>query len=204
MNDTQYDAIIVLGRSINPDSTIVDVDKTRLDKVAELYKGGASNSIIVCGSHGYKAVDTPDLTEAQAYAQYLEGLGVPRSAILLEPDSQETLGNLLFAKMNILMKQDWHRLLIIPTYNHSSERIDYLMTKIFGDKYTWDIVRVGQNDQQANSAREAKSLQQTKEINDQFADGDHVAIYQGLMDTHPAYGGTRWTIDELRHELGHQ
>ena len=45
-----------------------------------------------------------------------------------------------------------------------------------------------------NIQRETKSLALTKQINDVFEDGDHDAIYDGLMASHPAYGGTLRTI----------
>lgn len=53
-----------------------------------------------------------------------------------------------------------------------------------------------------NTMREKKSLELTKQINDVFRDGDHKAIHKGLMESHPAYGGTRRTIEELRELLG--
>ena len=203
MSNVHYDAIVILGRSLNPDSSLVDADKERLEKVVQLYKEGAATAIVVCGLHGYKSIEKPVLGQAQAYANYLERLGIPHSAIFLETKSQETLGNLLFAKMHILMKYNWHTLLVIPTYNHSTERIEYLLKKVLGGDYTWNILRIGENEDPTNSDRETKSLTQTKEINDQFTDGDHEAIYKGLMETHPAYGGTKYTMEELRNELKH-
>jgi hypothetical protein len=100
------------------------------------------------------------------------------------------------------MQHKWRSLLVIPTQNQMTERIDYLLKKIFGNDYSYDILRVGENMEQSNLEREAKALKHTKDINDIFQDGDHEAIYKGLMETHPAYGGTKWTVDELRRELG--
>lgn len=202
MNNLRYDAIILLGGAISPDGSLDNTDKARLEKAARLYKNDTANVIIVCGSHGYKEIERPTLSEAQVYANYLENFGVPRSAIYLETESQETLGNLLFTKMQILMKHDWHTLLVLPTYNHSSERVRYLLKKILGSEYSWDILREDENKEPTNLEREAKSLKLTKDINDRFADGDHEAIHKGLMETHPAYGGTKWTVDELRKTLG--
>lgn len=146
-------------------------------------------------------IDIPAQSEAVVYAQYLQELGIPNEAIYVEDESQETLGNILFAKMNILMKHQWHKVLVLPSYNHSTERIEYILQKVLSREYDHEIFRVGENKAPANLAREAKSFKYTKEINDKFADGDHEAIYKGLMATHPAYGGTKWTIEELRKEL---
>jgi hypothetical protein len=62
-------------------------------------------------------------------------------------------------------------------------------------------LRARENLKRENLELEAKALQYTKAINDAFTDGDDKAIYKSLMKTHPAYGGTKWTIDELRKEL---
>lgn len=201
MTNTQYDAIILPGGGVKSDGSLDKAAKDRLDRTAQVYNKGNIQAIIVCGSHGYKGVNKPILSEAQAYANYLMNLGIQSGSIYLETKSQDTLGNFLFAKMRIIVPHDWRTLLVIPTQNHSTDRINYLLKKIFGNAYRWDILRVGENLERANLEREAKALKYTKVINDAFADGDDEAIYKGLTETHPAYGGTKWTIDELRKEL---
>jgi hypothetical protein len=204
MEHATYDAIIITGEGFNSDGSLADITKTRLEKAAELYKHGDARAIIICGLYGYKAVEKPIKSEAAAYAEYLYELGIPKEVVYLEVESQETLGNILFAKMHILIKEGWHKVLVMPSYNQSSDRINYLLQKILGSEYEWQVLRVGENKDPANLAREAKSLMYSKEINDKFIDGDHEAIYKGLMETHPAYGGTKWTTEELRIELGSQ
>lgn len=196
-----YGAIILPGGGVNLDGSLDAAAKNRLDKAIQVYDAGDAQAIVVCGSHGYKGTVRPVISEAQAYANYLEGRGIAKDDIYLESVSQETLGNFLFAKINIIMHHDWRYFLVIPTQNQTTERIEYLLQKIFGENYGWDILRVGENEDQANLAREAKALRYTKVINDKYTDGDHEAICRGLMESHPAYGGTRWTIDELRGEL---
>lgn len=201
MNSTEYDALLLPGGGVSPNSTLDPTVIPRLEKAVELYKAGNISAIITCGSHSYKTGEKPLFTEAQAYANYLIKLGIPSKNIYLEEDSQESLGNILFAKMNILMQHNWHKLLVIPTYNQSTERVSYLLKKILGSEYTWEILRVGENKDPANIEREAKATKLTVDINDVFVDGDHEAIYKGLMETHPAYGGTKWTLDELSKEM---
>lgn len=204
MKSTPYDAVILPGGGIQPDGSLADTAKARLEKAAELYKNGDVRTVIVCGAHSYKALQKPTATEAEVYASYLQSLGVPTGKIYLETESQETLGNFLFTKIHILLKHNWSHVLVIPSYGHSTDRVSYLLQKVLGPGYSWNILRVGENTDPANLAREAKSLQYTKEIQDVLADGDHQAIYKALMETHPAYGGTRWTVEELREQLGQQ
>lgn len=203
MSATPYDAVLILGKSLNDDGTVPAPDKIRLDRAAEAYASGQVSAVIPCGSHGYKNVNDITVTEAEAYAAYLEGKGVPRRDVYLEDESQETLGNILFAKMQLLIPHGWRRLLVIPTVQHSEERIAYLLQKILGETYTWELLHTDIVADESNRQREQKALELTREINDVFADGDHDAIYAGLMETHPAYGGTKWTMDELRQEMKH-
>jgi len=201
MKHLHYDAIILPGGGVSLDGAIDGAAQDRLDQAIRVHGAGDAQAIVVCGSHGYKGTVRPVTSEARAYANYLEGKGVASDDIYLESESQETLGNFLFAKMNIIMHHEWRSFLVIPTQNQTTERIEYLLQKIFGQNYDWEILRVGENKDQANLAREAKALRYTMAINDAYTDGDHEAIYRGLMESHPAYGGTKWTIDELREEL---
>ena len=92
--------------------------------------------------------------------------------------------------------------MVVPQANHSTESVEYLLRKILGPSFEWIIVRSAENLNEQTVARERKSLELTRQINDAFEDGDHDAIYKGLMNSHPAYGGTLTTIDELRRILG--
>jgi|GEM_PF-2436894 len=202
MQSSRYDVIILPGGGVGYGGSIDELAKDRLDRAVQLHNQGTAQAIVVCGSHSYKGLEKPLIGESRAYANYLETRGIPAESIYLETESQETLGNLLFAKMNIIVQHQWCSLLVIPTQNQTTVRIEYLLQKIFGSSYSWNILRVGENKEQTNLARETKSLKYTKIINDAFQDGDHEAIYKGLLETHPAYGGARWTVEELRKELG--
>lgn len=201
MVNKKYDAILVLGGSLTTDEHISDKDKARLQKVIELYKSGTASVIVVCGSYSYKYIEEVSITEAEAYANYINSFMVSSAPIYLENESKETLGNILFAKIGILEPHNFHKLLVLPTHKHSTERIEYLLKKVLGPGYSWDLLKVDQSDDAANAEREALALKHSKDINDTFADGDTKAIYDGLMETHPAYGGTKWTLDELREEM---
>jgi uncharacterized SAM-binding protein YcdF (DUF218 family) len=146
-------------------------------------------------------MEKPAISEARAYAQYAEDLGVDPSKIFTEERSQETLGNILFTKMQILLPNDWKRIIVVPQVNHMNDRIDYILQKVLGPDYEWAVVRAGMNVDESNIAREMKSLELTMQINDAFEDGDHDGIYKGLIASHPAYGGTLKTVDELRELL---
>lgn len=202
MTENKYDAVLVLGGGINLDGTLSDDVKTQIEKAVELFEQHSVGALIFSGLYGYKNEQKLPISEARAYAQYAQSLGVDAGNIYIEERSQETLGNILFTKMEILIPHGWTRILVVPQINHLGERIDYLLQKILGPGYEWTVVRPGVNQEEKNVAREMKSLELTKQINDVFEDGDHQAIYDGLMASHPAYGGTLKTIEELREILG--
>lgn len=204
MTTETYDAIMLLGGGINIDGSLTEAAKLQVQKAVELYNLYSPHAIITCGLYGYKNEKEPPISEARAYARYAETLGINQSKIYLEERSQETLGNLLFAKMSILIPHTWTRIIIVPGKDHLTERVAYLAQKVFGPTYTWKIVRAGENLDERNVAREKKALELTKGINNALRDGDHDTIYAGLLATHPAYGGTRWTTEELRKLVGYK
>lgn len=197
-----YDAILILGGGIHLDGGLPETAKVYIREAVRLYGVYSPYAFITAGLHGYKSEEKPVVSEAKAYAHYAESLGVPTAAIFLEERSQETLGNILFTKMNILIPNGWNRLLVIPQVNHLTERVEYLLQKVLGPTYEWTIVHPLANLSADNVTRESKSLSLTRQINDAFEDGDHDAIYKGLMESHPAYGGTLQTVEELRRLVG--
>lgn len=202
MSTEKYDAIVLLGGGIRLDGSLPDVTKEQVRHAVALFHSHAAEGLIASGLYGYKGEEKPSISEARAYARYAEELGVDPASIYIEERSQETLGNILFTKMELLIPNNWTRILVVPQVNHLTERVEYLLEKILGPGYEWRIVRPGMNLDEQNVAREQKALAMTREINDAFVNGDHNAIYKGLMDSHPAYGGTLRTIAELRKELG--
>ncbi len=202
MIEEKYDAVLTLGGGINLDGSLSDITKEQVRVAVDVFRSHSAEAFIASGLYGYKGEEKPVISEAKAYANYAENLGINPHQIYLEERSQETLGNILFTKMNILIPNGWTHIVVVPQVNHLTERIDYLLQKILGSGYDWIIVRPSVNLDEKNVARETKSLELTMQINDGFKDGDHVAIYDGLMASHPAYGGTLRTIDELREILG--
>lgn len=201
MFDKKYDAVLVLGGGINLDGSLPDAIKAQVQEAVNLFELHSAQAFITSGLYGYKGEEKPIISEAKAYARYAESLGIHPSKIYIEERSQETLGNILFTKMEILIPNNWTHILVVPQINHLTERVDYLLQKILGPGYEWIVVRPNVNLDEKNVARERKSLQLTRQINDAYEDGDHDAIYEGLMASHPAYGGTLRTIEELREML---
>lgn len=78
--DESFDAILVLGASINPDGSPSDILRERLDTAIELYELGASSKIIMSGD------DQSDISydEVSAMKAYAVAQGVPSENIFCD------------------------------------------------------------------------------------------------------------------------
>ena len=93
----QCDAIVVLGgtsvRKCYPRMDAEEMGGARLLQAARLYRGKKAKYIIVSGGLPYKSTDGTTRTEADDMQDVLIGMGVPRSAVLREVESRNTVEN---------------------------------------------------------------------------------------------------------------
>lgn len=88
----QSDAILVLGASVYADGTPSDMLADRLDVASELYFAGAAPQIIVSGAQ------SQNYDEPAAMKRYCVNLGVPESAIVMDPEGDDTYASVYRAK----------------------------------------------------------------------------------------------------------
>lgn len=197
-------AVIVLGSGVGLDGSIGPHQKEQVQKAYDLIVSGDADILITCGSYGYKQDHRPVMTEAQAYKNYAVSIGVPIDKIYTEEKSMETVGNLLFAKTDIMIPNNWIEFVVIPGYNHSDERVEYITHKVFGPKYMWSLVRANKNEDPINAEREKRSMKITTDINDPISDGDHEVIWATLYKNHPAYNpNSVLKLEDLKNQLSH-
>lgn len=89
----QADAILVLGASVYADGTPSDMLAHRLEVACDLYFSGAAPTIIVSGDN-----ESSHYNESDAMAAYCMGLGVPESAIVVDPKGYDTYDSVYRAK----------------------------------------------------------------------------------------------------------
>jgi uncharacterized SAM-binding protein YcdF (DUF218 family) len=179
-----YDVIVILCGGIKDDGSLTEHQKQLVELGVHLVEEGAASNLAICGGYGYKVKRVPDILEAKAYKSYALTLGMSDQHVFIETDSKDTLGNAYFLKVQILLPHNWKNLLVIPSINHTNARVNYVLQKVLGSGYSWDIRRANENTNPENLAREERSLALTKEINDVFTDGDHEAIYKGMRLSH--------------------
>lgn len=182
-------AIVVLGCGIDTAGTLNPDAEGSVRLAIDTLAMHPEACLIMTGYVSYKATFTPPISEAQAMKDYAVNLGIPESKIFVEAESKDSLGNLYFTKINLLIPLDIKDILIIRGPNQSDKRIDYLATKVLGSEYAYEIIRpdIARPEEQD---REEKSLRLAKQWLDPVDNGDMPAIYGLMRDRHPGYSGS--------------
>jgi len=90
----RYDAIVLLGVELGSDDRPTQEMHARAKEAAIQYAAGAAPVIVACGG----TLQGHAVSEAEVMAGLLTALGVPGESILLENQSQDTMGNMRFAR----------------------------------------------------------------------------------------------------------
>ena len=192
-------AILVLGCGIDSIGNL-NPDAEGSARIAlDCLRDQPDSYIIMTGSVSYKAEFKPSVSEAQAMKDYAISLGTPQNKIFVETESKDTMGNLYFTKLNLLIPLGIKDVTIVRGPNQSDERIEYLATKILGDDYNFKVI--GPNIQRpSEKEREQKSLDMAKRWLNPINNGDMPAIYSLMRERHPGYNSSLG-LDELEELL---
>lgn len=184
------DVIIILGGGIEPDGSLPESPKLRVNKGAELFKSGVAPRIIMSGKWGFWLLQAPPRTEAEAMKEYAVSIGVPEEAIYAEKDSIDTIGNAYFCKINFLEPNNWKKVLVVTADYHAT-RTGAIFEKILGDDYELECVSsesgLSPERMAAQTAKEAKTSEFLKTWFDAIAPGDTEAIKKLMYTKHPGY-----------------
>lgn len=107
-----FDTIIVLGFPANPDGSVSPDQRARALEGVHEYKAGVAPCIIFTGTAAHN-----HFVEAHVMAQYAESQGVPASAIIEEPQAQNTIQNAYYS-VTIMRTHGWHSAEVVTTPYH--------------------------------------------------------------------------------------
>lgn len=188
-----YDVIIVLGASVNPDGSLSERLRNRVDKAIMLFRAGKAEKMIFTGKHSFKlelAGQTPLRTEAQAMADYALSKGIPSSAVYLEEHSKDTVGNALFVKTSLLEPKGWKKVMVITSEYHV-DKAKLLFDFILGPDYQIEyasVEAVKTSEEIADwKKRQEPIIAKIKDRMKGIAPGDTESIRRALLSDHPAY-----------------
>ena len=106
------DVAIVLGNTVESDGRPSARLRARLDKAAELYRGGLFRHVIVSGGVGVEGFD-----EAEVMKAYLVGQGVPEGSIIADGGGLTTSLTARNAA-RVMRDRGWRSALVISQYFH--------------------------------------------------------------------------------------
>jgi len=110
--ETHFDTIIVLGTPSKPDGTPSPEQRERVLEGIREYKAGIAPNIIMTGGPAHNS-----FVEAHTMAQFAATQGVPASAILEEPQAQNTIQNIYYSAQ-IMHHNNWSSAEIVSSPSH--------------------------------------------------------------------------------------
>jgi uncharacterized SAM-binding protein YcdF (DUF218 family) len=132
----------------------------------------------------------PPITEAKAMRDYAVKLEVPKDKILLEEQSNDTIGNAYFTKVDFLKPNNW-KILVVVTSEFHMKRTKYIFKKVLGPEYNVEFVEAPSKltplELEEKRKIEEKILTFTHKWMGNLKDGDDLAIKQLLYTEHPGY-----------------
>jgi uncharacterized SAM-binding protein YcdF (DUF218 family) len=109
---TRFDAIIVLGSSVDRDGNPTPDQLARVTEGVHEYERGVAPRLIMTGG----AVRS-QFAEARVMACAAEAEGIPQSAIFIEPNARDTIQNACYA-VRIMKAHGWRSAEVISRASH--------------------------------------------------------------------------------------
>jgi len=109
---THFDTLLVLGYPADPDGTPSPEQRERVLEAVREYKAGVAANIIMTGGPAHN-----HFVEARVMAALAERNGVPASAIVEEPQAQNTIQNIFYSSQ-IMHARNWHSAEIVSSPAH--------------------------------------------------------------------------------------
>ncbi|MEK7660263.1 MAG: YdcF family protein [Patescibacteria group bacterium] len=184
--------IIVLGGGTDGTLNPILYTKERITAALEVINKYSSVPVIVSGGYSTWMQFVPHYRESEVMKHFFVGHSVPKSRIIVERESRDTIGNLYFSKLIIKKHRSWKHILIITTKGHES-RVRWTFRRIFGNGYSVSCTGVETELKSFanNPRREAYERYIQRLINKEFfrgmKDGDDRKLGAHMMRYHPGH-----------------
>jgi uncharacterized SAM-binding protein YcdF (DUF218 family) len=110
-NAGRFDAIVILGATIDRDGTPSPTLLSRITEGVREYERGMAPRVIVTGGeqHGH--------IQADIMARLVEAQGVPPSAVVVEPHAENTIQNACYSA-RIMKERGWRSAEVVSSASH--------------------------------------------------------------------------------------
>jgi uncharacterized SAM-binding protein YcdF (DUF218 family) len=109
---TRFDAIIVLGNPADSDGNPTPTQLARVTEAVHEYELGVAPRLILTGGASHNR-----FTEARVMARTAHAQGIPESAIVIEPESRDTIENACDAT-RIMKARGWQSAEVVSSASH--------------------------------------------------------------------------------------
>jgi uncharacterized SAM-binding protein YcdF (DUF218 family) len=185
---SRYDAVIVLTHLLIPPGVPGAECINRAEKGIELYQSGEAKSIVLSGG-GLRAKKEFNRSEASAVYEYARKQGVEHA--WLENASMDTAQSLVFTLRDIVIPQDWQKLLVVTSDYHIA-RSQVIGQMVFGGNY--ELQYIGVPSDQYNGRTMQMERSKILSLQRSFANttpGDPVSLVRALQLRDRPYGNLR-------------
>ena len=190
MPSYRADALVVLGRGIDPDGALPRLAQQRVERAAELFAWETAPRIIFSGRCSLMTDAIPAVTEARAMAEYALSLGLPPDALLVEEESRDTIGNAYFVMRRFLEPNDWMSIRVVTSDFHI-QRTAWVFQKVLGLGYDVSFSPApSELDHSTIAARAREESDIATFLMEWLADvpdGDPLALARLIWKEHPGY-----------------
>ena len=193
MPSFRADALVVLGRGVDPDGALPRLAQQRVERAAELFAWETAPRIIFSGWCSLMTDAIPAVTEARAMAEYALSLGLPLDALLVEEESRDTIGNAYFVLRRFLEPNDWTSIRVVTSDFHI-QRTAWVFQKVLGLGYDVSFSPApSELDHSTIAVRAREESDITAFLMEWLADvpdGDPLALARLIWQEHPGYAAT--------------
>jgi uncharacterized SAM-binding protein YcdF (DUF218 family) len=193
MPGSRADAIVVLGRGVDPDGGLPRLAQQRVERAAELFAWEVAPRLIFSGRCSLMTDVMPPRTEAAAMADYAVSLGLPRGAMLVEDESRDTIGNAYFVLRRFLEPNDWMSIRVVTSDFHI-QRSAWVFQKVLGLGYD---VSFSPSPSELDHTTVAARAREESDISTflmewlgPIPDGDPIALARLIWQDHPGYASS--------------
>jgi len=185
---TRFDTGIVLSHKLekNPGGIWVLTKEaiSRLDGAVSMYYNEEFGSLTLSGGHGSEDRDSVK-THAEVMNDYVLSIGISQENIHLEPDSLDTVGQVVFTKLGIVVPKNMQRLKVISQLSHIG-RIRAIVDFVYGSDFEI-AYRPTPNVSHLDTEKERKSLEAFYNTFKGISPGSNSDILERLFGAHPFY-----------------